>query len=528
MLLDQALAALAGLGFFLAGLHLLSEVVRSLATRQVRHALARLARVPFSAPLAGSLLGAVTQSTSAASFVCMGLLSSRSISFSYALVISSWTGAGTSLLVFLASVDLKLAALFALSVVAIFYLASLHRSDAGRRATELLLAIGVTFLGLAMVKDAGHVLEPNVWTREFFAFAAGSWVYGFLIGLVVTLVLQSSSTVSILVVAMSAARLISLEDAIVLVCGASLGSGLAIALVSSHLTGPPRQLAIWQAIVKGLGSAAILFPTLTLFAFGTLGEGLQASLPVPTLIALAYLVLNIAGAVLAGMFRRPLTRFIQIIAPEDPDRQLFEPAYIIDEAADDPDTALLLASREQARLSSLLPTALAPLRPEEDDAAPALPNEHRRELAKRLLGQIEGFISEAVERHPKNADLTRLLVLQRCNDHLVSLIDALHDYVVELSSLQDPDEQEVTIVGSMTESLHLLLSLLADQTSGASDDADSLMRLTNDHNDIMNRYRNKIATTETSSNANRERLFVATGLFERVVWLVRKISTDTR
>ena len=76
---------------------------------------------------------------------------------------------------------------------------------------------------------------------------------------------------------------------------------------------------------------------------------------------------------------------------------------------------------------------------------------------------------------------------------------------------------------SMTETLHLLLSLLADHANGEGD-AEMLQRLTHGRGDVMTRFRNEIVRNETASNVNRESLFVATGLFERMVWLVRELS----
>lgn len=525
-MLDQALVALAGLGFFLAGLHILSEVVRTLAVRQVRVALSRLSKVPFSSALTGSLLGAVTQSTSAAAFVCIGLLNSRAMNFPTALSISSWSGVGTSLLVFMASVDLRLAALFALSLVALFYLASLHRSDAGRRTTELLLAVGVTLLGLAMVKDAGHVLEQNSWAREFFTFSSESWIYGFLIGLVITLVMQSSSTVSILAVALSATGLLPLLDAIVLVCGANVGSGLSVALISSHLTGLPRQLAVWQAVVKGIGSLTILALALALFATGAMDDHITQLLALPTVIALTYLLLNLSGAILSGVFQKPLMRLLEAAAPVDREKQQFEPEFIIDEATEDPEIALLLAQREQSRLIGLLPNALAPLRPEEADTASPLGNTQRRDLTLRLLEQVSGFVSEAVDRHPQNGDVSGLLLVQRCNDHLMSIVETLHGFVGELSGLKETAPHERAMCSSMTETLHLLLSLAADQANGSAEDSETLGKLTSDRSEIMKRFRNEIILESTHTQANREALFVATGFFERLIWLIRQLSTD--
>jgi len=468
----------------------------------------------------------VTQSTSAAAYVCIGLLQSRAIPFPAALSISAGSGVGTSVLVFLASIDLRLAALFALAMVAMLHLASVHRNDAGRRVTELLLAIGVTLIGLAMVKDAGHVLEQNAWAQEFFTFSSESWIYGFLIGFAITLVMQSSSTVSILAVAMSAAGLLPLDSAVVLVCGANLGSGLSVALLSSHLTGLPRQLAMWQAVVKGLGTIVILSAAMILFATGTIQSHVAPLFSVPTLIAITYLLLNLAGALLAGAFRNPLLDVLETFAPLDREKQQFEPAFLMDEAVDDPETAFVLAQQEQSRLVGLLPDALSPLRPDQAEAVTQLENGQRRDLSAALVGDIETFVSEAVNRHPQNADFSGLLLLQRCNNHILPLIDALHAYVEELGALKDPAPQEQAMCGSMTESLHFLLSLVADQATGEDPEGDMLKRLTSDRSAVMTRFRNEIVVNGAQSNANREALFVATGLFERMVWLVRQLSTD--
>ena len=109
----------------------------------------------------GILLGALTQSTSAAAFVCMGLLNSRAITFPAALSISAWTGVGTSVLVFLASIDLRLAALGALALVAVFYLAALHRHESGKRSAELLISIGLTLLGPQAQAQPAPVVLTN-------------------------------------------------------------------------------------------------------------------------------------------------------------------------------------------------------------------------------------------------------------------------------------------------------------------------------------------------------------------------------
>jgi phosphate:Na+ symporter len=379
---------------------------------------------------------------------------------------------------------------------------------------------------IPMVKDAGHVLEQSAWAREFFTFSSESWVYGFLIGFAITLVMQSSSTVSILAIAMSAAQLLPLGSAVVLVCGANLGSGLSVALLSSHLTGLPRQLAIWQAVVKGLGTIVVLIAALVLFSTGSIERHVAPVFQVPTLIAITYLLLNLAGALLAAAFRKTLCAMLERFAPLDQEKQQFEPAFLMDEAVDDPETAFMLAQQEQSRLVGLLPDALSLLRPDQMEIETQIDNNERRALSATLIAEIESFVSEAVNRHPQNSDFSGLLLLQRSNSHILPLIDALHGYVGELSSLKAAAPQERVMCDSMTESLHFLLSLVADQAKGEDVERDMLKRLTADRSTVMTRFRNEIVVNSAQSNANREALFVATGLFERMVWLIRQLSTD--
>ncbi|MEI7599926.1 MAG: Na/Pi symporter [Aestuariivirga sp.] len=519
---EGTLAAFAGLGFFLAGLHMLSEAVRALAARRMRLALARVSRLPFGNALAGSMLGAVTQSTSASAFICIGLLNARAVSFFAALSISAWASVGTSILVFLASVDLRSLALLALSVVGLLYLASLHRGEAGRHLTDLLLAIGVTLFGLTMLKATGHTLAESSWVTEFFTFASESWIYSFIIAFIVTLLMQSSSTVSALAVMLSATGVVPLEAAMVMVCGANAGSGVSVALISSHLSGPPRQLALWQAVVKLIGALVVLPFAVTMPEDGTLAT----LLPVPLFLSVVYLVINLIGAILSGLLRSPLLRLLERMAPANRELQRFEPEFILDEAAEDPGTAFILARREQAKLISLLPAALGPVRHGEPEEDAGLDNGARRELALSLTGDISDFVSEAVSRHPIGTEVTALLLLQRCNEHISSIIDALHGYVREISYLTVMTEREQTMCESMTESLHLLLGLAADEAEGDLSNHAMLERLTADRSETMTRFRQQIVEQDQQSHANREPLFVATGLFERMVWLVRQLSVD--
>ena len=116
--MEQTALALAGLGLFLSGLNLLSGSMQAIAGRRTRALLSRLTQGQATAALAGTLLGALTQSTGASAFVCIGLLNSGALTLAGAMTLRAWSSVGTSLLVFLAAIDVRLIGLHPVGLVA--------------------------------------------------------------------------------------------------------------------------------------------------------------------------------------------------------------------------------------------------------------------------------------------------------------------------------------------------------------------------------------------------------------------------
>jgi Na+/phosphate symporter len=62
---------------------------------------------------------------------------------------------------------------------------------------SFLFALGVLLLGLGMIKDVSLGLRESEWVREFVEFASETAIIGFLIGIIVTLIAQSSASMAI-------------------------------------------------------------------------------------------------------------------------------------------------------------------------------------------------------------------------------------------------------------------------------------------------------------------------------------------
>lgn len=515
--MEQAAAALAGLGLFLSGLNLLSGSMQAIAGRRTRALLSRLTQGHATSALAGTLLGALTQSTGAAAFVCIGLLNSGALTLVGAMTLSAWASVGTSLLVFLAAIDVRLIGLYAVGLVGIAYLMGLHRNMAARHLVGILFATGVLLVGIGLVKEGGASLRESPWVIEFFQFSAENPLIAILVGIIVTLIAQSSSTVSVLAVTLNLAGALPLPEALLLVSGANVGSGMSISLVTSHLRGPPRLLAVWQCVVRMFGTL-ILLPLVFVVPEDAAERAAAMGIGVPTLIAFFFLALQVFGALASGLLQSTLLPVLTRFIPEEEAQARFAPRHIYAEAARCPDTALLLAHREQDRLLRELPSALDPLRAAEVSGREILSNAERREAATTLCRQIADYLADVAAQDDAQLPVATLFAARARNEAISALQESLHALVDTLEGL--PTEG---LAASMTESLHLVLELLAESLVDGVDNADILETLTSDRSELMEGIRRSLLSEAGEASSQRQALFVATSLFERALWLGRQM-----
>jgi phosphate:Na+ symporter len=373
-----------------------------------------------------------------------------------------------------------------------------------------------------MVKDVSAGLRESKWIIEFVEFASEAGIIGFLIGVIVTLITQSSASVTILAVTLNLAGILPFSDTVILVTGSSVGSGLSVVLATSHLHARQRKLSMYQCMVKLIG-VSLFFP------LGWLGQQwFKEILPswindlsVSTWIALIYLALQIIGALAASLLQGRLMILLDLLCPATEQEALFEPRYIYSEASEDADTALILALREQDRLLATLSDYLDPIRPETEVASTSIPLPIRHAAAGLLAEKIRLFMEETVIHNRSDTAIERIFSLQCRNETIISLQDSLNSFVVAIQATNDP---QAGWASSMVEGLHLILTILRDTLAEGAEESDLLFALTLDRGQLMDKIRESLLTGNTGNFADRQSVFVSTGIFERIIWLIRQIA----
>jgi len=514
---------LSGLGLLFIGLRLIGQHLRQAMGHRVRSALHMATASRWSGLFAGALAGAITQSSNAVTLITANLVHGRVLSVNQAAPVVAGANAGTALLVFLATLDIRLVVLYLVAAAGLSLHFKLDYHALRRDWIWAGLGLALLFMGLDFIKHAPDALTVNDW-HTLLGDGMSSPV-ALALGVIIAVATQSASTATILAVASLHTGFMKFEAAFWIMTGANLGSGLAVLLSGSGLKGSGRQLCLVHVMVKGGGSVLVAAAWLV-YSLRTGGVTVPNS-QAASLLAVLFLAMQLVGALPVTMLRDRAIRLTARLTPADPVEQASQPHYIYDRAAEDPVNALELVRLERDRLTAALPRLLPDL-DQEDGRAPA---QRRHLLAghRNVAAQTAAFLLSVAGRGLTRKDLARAAHEQSSLENL----QALQDTLAEFSGIVDAwDGERPRLLFNLCEALRTQICLLADTVGaeGVADphDLDVLIQLTGDRGELLERLRRQVMASDAHDNDQARELLLATRLFERAVWLLHRIGIACR
>jgi len=525
--LEILIQLFAGLGLFFVGIRILTENLRQLADRRLRNLMARATRSDRSAAALGLLGGAVIQSMNAVIFILISLVTAGVLDARRAQPVINFANLGTSLLVLIAALDIRLLVLALVGTTGLLYYFDRDGSARLRQVVRALLGIGLLFLGLLFIKEAAKPLADLSWMVDLLTLSGQFLLIAFFSGLVLSVLTQSASSVTILTMALATGGLISLEHALLVVYGAGIGSALGIVLLAHSHHGLGRQLALYQLTLKTLG-LLLLLPLFWIEYYGgipLIAAGLSA-LPVGLAfqIAFSYILYQVASDVVMHPLHHRVQHLLERYAPPTVAETLGQPRFIYAGAQKDASSALVLVEREQLHLLELLPEYLDSIRAEAVVSAHDRNSLHQG--GTQVAGFCERFLEEILGGSLSGATLDHAIVLKNRTQILTGLQETLNEFVAEAerpgkSGSGSPEAR--ILVANLAETLHMMLLTLVDAArSTDADDIEMLRALTADRSDLMHSIRQRMLATAELTDRSRDTVFAATSLFERAVWLLRR------
>ena len=195
MTVEIVFTLVGGLGLFFLGMRTMSEALRKVAGDSFKKTLEAITRRPVFGLLIGTFVTALVQSSSATTVMAVGFVNAGLLTLRQAISIVLGANIGTTLTAWLVSfLAFFKVTRYALPLIGVgFFLTALGRTQKSRRWGQLLLGFGLLFVGLGFIKDAFGPLQERELLLEFILRFGSYPGLGILIGMVVTIGLQSSS-----------------------------------------------------------------------------------------------------------------------------------------------------------------------------------------------------------------------------------------------------------------------------------------------------------------------------------------------
>jgi phosphate:Na+ symporter len=226
---STAVTLLGGLGLFLLGIHHLTEGLKGLAGDSLRRALQWLVSSRFSAVAAGTVFTALIQSSTAAILTVIGFVSAGLVTFSQAIGVIMGATLGTTSTAWLVAVfgfrvRIADAALPILCVGALLWLVA---RGWARSLGAMLAGFGLIFTGIEYMQTG---MAGVSWNFTGFTGPGSLWVLAG-IGIVMTIVMQSSTAAGATTLVALNAGSLTFEQGCAMIVGQSIGTAATTALV---------------------------------------------------------------------------------------------------------------------------------------------------------------------------------------------------------------------------------------------------------------------------------------------------------
>jgi phosphate:Na+ symporter len=336
---------LGGLALFLLGVHMLSGGMEKLAGNRIQEWLDRMTNTTIKGAVFGAVATSLLQSSSLLMITILGLVNANLLTLEQAVGVMLGQEIGTTLTAQIVAFDIGD---FCLLFIALgLALKELFPRRDWDKYGEIVMGFGILFLGMDLMTGALEILAESNIVEDGLALLGQYPLAAVLVGTIVTAIVQSSSAVTGLVVAMGLSGTITLPGAIGVILGANIGTCIDTQLIAAlRLTRPAWRASVAQIFINVAG-ALLFLPFITPFA----NLVALTSTHLPRQIANAHTIFNVIVSIIMFPFVGYIVRLAQWIVPKSPEEEKPKLTAFIDEMLYAiPTVALTDARKELVRL----------------------------------------------------------------------------------------------------------------------------------------------------------------------------------
>lgn len=292
---------ISAIALFVYGLQSFSKEIENLGAARLKKWVQTITRIPLGGFLLGGGITAIIQSSTLVSSLTVSLVDTGILSFRESLLILLGTNVGTTSTGWIVTFQSDM--LGPIFIVLGTFISMIPSKIA--TAGKSIFYFGFIFFSLAMISASMEPLKSDPMLVEILSKASNPFL-GILYGILITVIIQSSSVVVGLVIVLISQGVLTLDAAIPIVVGANIGTTSTALLVSMKLSPLSKLTALAASSFNVIGVLILLpfFPLLENWV-------IQVTDTPEIQVALAFTIANTFTSVFFLLFLNPTIRLLQ-------------------------------------------------------------------------------------------------------------------------------------------------------------------------------------------------------------------------
>lgn len=441
---QMIITLLGGLALFIFGMNFMSDGLQRSAGDKMRNILAMLTRNPVLGAVAGALVTAVLQSSSATTVMVIGFVSAGLMKLPQAISVILGANIGTTITAQLIAFDIgDYAWLFvAIGFVMYFFF---KKKELISYIGQTVFGFGVLFVGINIMGDTMKPLAASQVFIDLMMQVHEIPVLGVLLGTCMTVVVQSSSaTIAVLQNLASTAgpdgvtSIIGLQGALPILFGDNIGTTITAVLASIGASVTAKRTAAAHVIFNLTGTLLFIWfiPYYAKFIQFISPSGAEVDV-ISRQIANAHLCFNLFNTIwflpLIGVLVKVVTK---IVPGKDLERLPADPLYLDNNVLEQPFAAIHLAVLELVRLgkmtfSMIVDAQKAFIENDSEAVNKVMETENTVDaLQGKILNYLSAMVSKDTNTEEQGIEISHLM-------HIAADIEHIGDHCKNIAEFAD-------------------------------------------------------------------------------------------
>lgn len=473
MSVANILSMAGGLGLFLFGIRTMGDGLENAAGAKLKRMLEVLTGNRFLAVLVGFVVTAIIQSSTATTVMVVGFVNAGMMSLAQAVGVIMGANIGTTVTSLLIALNFSSVAAASVLVGVILMLAS--KKTVVKNLGAIFTGFGLLFLGIDMMSDSMAPLRESAGFMNFIVTVSESPLrplFGIILGIVMTAVLQSSSASVGVLQTLAMQGLVPLKFSVFVLFGQNIGTCLTALFSTVGAKKNSKRAAVIHLLFNLIGTGIfILIALLTPYV-----EWIEKLSPDPMAqIAISHIVFNIVSTVVMFPFAKVLVKLSCLLVPgKDDSESEMHCKFIDDRLLNTPPFAVMQVSKEVARMAKLArdnfeTSAHALINRSDKDLDKVMENE---EVINYLNHHITSYLVKlnALDITDSDSDYIARVFhaindIERVGDHAINLAEAAQHNIGEGLKFSDPAREELNqLCGSVVTLLERSMAAFDNQS----------------------------------------------------------------